>query len=526
MVFNQFVVGAQQDQSDFVQLTIMSLFEDNDPSASVASEEIVTLSEEKISNVAEEGSEEFKMDHTVPPGWSYIPGWRINNQKFKCPKGYIYQSRATAFEKMISRKDYSIQDTMAMKQLLKYEGWEESKHIPVGWKIKTYKNNSVKLFMEQGGRRFNSASKALKFVKMYRKYYSVDDLRKLEALATGNQNRRDSKIKTEKQKPVHISDSTELMSYSSWDTLAESKVSYEDSLAEIEILKTPACAGLMSPSSVSSAQDKEAGSGDNGWEEDETKYPKGWKYLRYSKKTPQGKIFYQQKFMAPNKQKFRGLRAALAHMIKTNFPEDDIRMLRKAMIESGWKQSENLPKLWFYKRDNKSVDYVDASGNNFATKNRAIAYAAKENMHAEDLEKLKNFQPSKEDNIKQEVTSPEEIEEVSSDQDNSMEISVVGEQNTLNESVINDQLFGDDFQDDEFMQIKKDEEVRPLEDIQHSEETSVADQEDYVDLIKYLPQGWKYTKSKSNEGKRDKKKTWILSTEEGNCVGGIRSAYE
>ena len=185
MVFNQFAFGAQQDQSDFVWLTIMSLFEVDDPSASVASDDNFTLSEEETSSVVDEGSEEFKMDHTVPPGWSYIPGWRRNNQKFKCPKGYIYRSRAAAFEKMISKKEYSIQDKMAMKQLLKYEGWEDSEHIPVGWKIKKYKNHTVKIFMEQGGRRFNSASKALKFVKMYKKYYSADDLKKLEALATG-----------------------------------------------------------------------------------------------------------------------------------------------------------------------------------------------------------------------------------------------------------------------------------------------------------------------------------------------------
>merc|ERR1740129_1554960 len=121
----------------------------------------------------------------------------------------------------MSRKDYSIQDTMAMKQLLKYEGWEESKNIPVGWRIKKYKNHTAKIFMEQGGRRFNSASKALKFVKMYRKYYSADDLRKLEALATGNQNRMHSKVKTEKHKPVQNSDSSELMSYSSLDTSSD-----------------------------------------------------------------------------------------------------------------------------------------------------------------------------------------------------------------------------------------------------------------------------------------------------------------
>ena len=154
-------------------------------------------------------------------------------------------------------------------------------------------------------------------------------------------------------------------------------------MAEVEILKTQETDGLMSPSCFSSVKNEESGSGDNDWEEDESKYPKGWKFLRYSKKTPQGKTFYQQKFMAPNKQKFRGLRAALAHMIKTNFPEDDIMMMRKAMIESGWKQSEKLPKLWLFKRENKSVDYVDASGNLLLSKDKALAHAAKENMHEE-----------------------------------------------------------------------------------------------------------------------------------------------
>ena len=33
-----------------------------------------------------------------------------NNQKFRCPRGQVYRSRATAFEKMILTKEYSIQD--------------------------------------------------------------------------------------------------------------------------------------------------------------------------------------------------------------------------------------------------------------------------------------------------------------------------------------------------------------------------------------------------------------------------------
>ena len=88
----------------------------------------LTLNESQNVPDMDEGLAEFKMDHTVPPGWSYSPGWRRNNQKFRCPRGQVYQSRATAFEKMILTKEYSIQDILTMKQLLKYEGWEESEH--------------------------------------------------------------------------------------------------------------------------------------------------------------------------------------------------------------------------------------------------------------------------------------------------------------------------------------------------------------------------------------------------------------
>ena len=35
-------------------------------------------------------------------------------------------------------------------KVTRYEGWEDSKHIPDGWKMKKYENYTVKCFMEQG----------------------------------------------------------------------------------------------------------------------------------------------------------------------------------------------------------------------------------------------------------------------------------------------------------------------------------------------------------------------------------------
>ena len=58
----------------------MTLF-DNSVYDSVSSDDNLTLNEANNVPDMDEGLEEFKMDHTVPPGWSYSPGWRRNNQK-------------------------------------------------------------------------------------------------------------------------------------------------------------------------------------------------------------------------------------------------------------------------------------------------------------------------------------------------------------------------------------------------------------------------------------------------------------
>ena len=238
-------------------------------------------------------------------------------------------------------------------------------------------------------------------------------MKKLEALSTGSHNRTEAKVKKEEVSDHKIpvlksNDSKELI---------KNDLENQNKAAELE-----------SPSSEE-------------WEVDDTKYTKGWMYYRYSKKNQHSKIYYHQRFMAPNKQKFPVIRAALAHMIKTNYPEEEIMMMRRAMAESGWRSSENLPRYWFYKRDNKSIDYVDAKGNIFATKNKAIASAVEENMHEEDIEKLKKFQPSKEDNI-----NAHKEGEADTDQDDSMDNSFVGEQNTLDENVYNHENFDNDVQ--------------------------------------------------------------------------------
>ena len=103
-----------QTRSVSVKPSRMSLSE-NSVYEGATTDDNLTLNESQNVPDMDEGLEEFKMDHTVPPGWSYSPGWRRNNQKFRCPRGQVYRSRATAFEKMILTKEYSIQDIIISK---------------------------------------------------------------------------------------------------------------------------------------------------------------------------------------------------------------------------------------------------------------------------------------------------------------------------------------------------------------------------------------------------------------------------
>ena len=81
---------------------------------------------------------------------------------------------------------HSVQEMLDMRTCLKYEGWEESNQIPQGWMINRKKKAII--LMEQGGKSFNSVPEAMKFVKLYQKYYSPENLQLLQNLPNNNKN--------------------------------------------------------------------------------------------------------------------------------------------------------------------------------------------------------------------------------------------------------------------------------------------------------------------------------------------------
>ena len=77
---------------------------------------------------------EYKVDLTIPPGWSGKGGGR--SFFLRSPSGETFRSRRAAFEEMIISGKYQDAEINAMRDSLIHEGWEDSTDIPDGWKIK------------------------------------------------------------------------------------------------------------------------------------------------------------------------------------------------------------------------------------------------------------------------------------------------------------------------------------------------------------------------------------------------------
>ena len=132
-------------------------------------------------------SDSFISDESVPAGWCY----KGEAQKafIKSPTGNLFRSRRQAFEEMVGAgTKYSVQEILDMRSCLRFEGWTESDQIPQGWMIKRKTDSKGKrsaiLLMEQGGKSFKSVPDAMKFVKLYQKYYSPENLKLLLNITT------------------------------------------------------------------------------------------------------------------------------------------------------------------------------------------------------------------------------------------------------------------------------------------------------------------------------------------------------
>ena len=253
-------------------------------------------------------------DHTVPFGWSYKGEGSLFS--IKSPTGTSFRSRRQAFEAMVVSGKHSFGEINNMKQCLQYEGWQENDRLPDGWRIKIMLK--AYWFMEQGGRRFQSITEAVRFVQTYQKYYKEGDAELLSNLFCIN-------------------------------NLINKEIVKE---CEVEVLPEV-------------SQKKIAKNVDEFYQV----YPPGWKF--YVMKNGE-KSF--ERIVSNDGTVLRGKRAALAYMVKNNYRSEEKEKLEKSLQKDGWYQHPSLPGDWLYKNSSRGPIFSNEKGVRLESTNKAVEY--------------------------------------------------------------------------------------------------------------------------------------------------------
>ena len=310
----------------------------------------------------------FRSDHTVPPGWSF-KGTLASRKRFtlQCPQGFQYRSRSDAFEKMIISGRYSDHDILAMMSCLKHEGWEDTEGLPEGWKLKRRSDSKTSTFvMEQGGRKFTSATKALDFVNTHSKYYTQDVFDKLRNLISQN-----SKQEADE-------------SHKNILKIAETRTLHQEN-----IKTDPDYCSLQQTPPINEIQKKKRKSEScMKWKSDETLYPSGWMFGTENSKRA------LVSFKSPEGSFFKSSTKALRFMIESKYPESEIVKMRRAMQQEGWEENDSLPEGWLFRKKKNGMrqmrnEFCDSQGRFLRSSGEVFTYSK---YYTQDVvDKLQNF---------------------------------------------------------------------------------------------------------------------------------------
>ena len=338
---------------------------------------------------------EYKPDPTMPLGWS---GRGVGSSlRIRSPAGETFRSRRAAFEEMIISGKYQDAEIEAMRDSLIHEGWEDSTDIPDGWKIK--KRTYGTLLMEQGGRMFESSIKAHGFINKYRKYYSNEDYQKILNLSNpkGHQKRiytnskpQDSQDYSEQngsslienistdvtevveKEPLSFLDSQTFIQHQSGEShYPEHNLPFVNNSLSLDLEQQT----VQNPAENQSLPKKERkpkkeATASTDWKEDEALYPPGWKFSVINQ--PNKEPF--SKYLSPSGSHISGIRGALCYMVTNRYPEEEIEMMRRAMLKHNWQQHHGLPEKWLFRKQSNNISFCDPFGRFFKSKDKAMNF--------------------------------------------------------------------------------------------------------------------------------------------------------
>ena len=267
---------------------------------------------------------------TIPKNWELT-----EKGELKAPGGKIYKNRRVALKEMVTSGLFTRPEVDMMRSCLKFEGWTESPDLPSGWMTKKRNRNKNVMFATSDGDLFQSVVAAVTFVRKYQKYFSEDDIEKIEKLnIRGKREKVD--LKTE-------------------------KVDVKGEKVDVKEEKEWRSPGQL---------------------------PRGWQ-VRDCKST--NKIF-----ISPAGQKCNGISGALRLMVNQSFPEEEISQMRDYSTTLGWRVDPTLPSNWLMKRSKKSSYFLGPSGEFFRGKEKVMRHLQIDrNITEKETEKKLNVEAEK-----------------------------------------------------------------------------------------------------------------------------------
>ena len=266
--------------------------------------------------------------------------------------------------------------------------------VPPGWKTKHKQNGrrgSVLVLISPDGELCMGRKTALKYMIENKNIYSgseVDEMRSLIQVHDG--------WLADKDLPCH------------WLYKEErnARLSFLDSFGNHYRSKELLFATLSKDilGSLRNFLDKKGVSclGQDAWISNDPSLPPGWKIRKLEQEAPvKDKVkalLSSDKISSPDGHIFAGKAHAYRHMIKKNYPGEDLAIMRNGLLADGWFEDPDLPQNWLAKKKAdtkfvKSSRFMDEKGNILKSLAIASMFLTKEGR-SKDIEKLKTFYES------------------------------------------------------------------------------------------------------------------------------------
>ena len=291
----------------------------------------------------------WKESEYLPKDWIFKDTARNSTSKVLVlsAEGIKFESYLSVKEFMQSSEQFNENDVDNIQKLCDENGkrrrksetvWKPCEMLPEGWKIMITKTQ--KHFLTPDGIRIVGRRAAL--LHMIREDFREEDVKIMRKSMEEDGWRESTYLPKD-----WIYRDTANSSYSGVAILSAEGVIFESYLSVKEFMELSDKFDETDVQNIGKLSDEAARQRrkcETGWEQSKT-LPRGWKIM----------ITASQKFfLTPDGLRIAGRKSALQHMIREQYPTEEIHIMRKSMTEDGWSESEFLPKDWIY-RDTRGV---------------------------------------------------------------------------------------------------------------------------------------------------------------------------